>query len=344
MVTGSTSLPPRMFSWWTLDHAMQASGRGSAGSAGPGTLLSHAQAGAMVTRIVAHCSAQGRGLVKKDFFRISAGLYNSTMSHAEGSRPVQVGSAHVQIYPSSAELALAAAERAAQLIANAIQKRGQARVIGATGNSQLPLVEALVRQPLNWSAVELFHMDEYAYIKADHPSSFRYWIRTRLEEKVHPKRTHYLAGDAADLAGEIRRYSTLLVEAPIDLAFVGFGENGHIAFNDPHVADFNDPAMVKKVALDEACRRQQAGEGHFKDVDSVPKEAVTITCPGLFRAEAWVCCVPDARKAEAVRSALEGPIFETCPASLVRRHPNAYVYLDSASASLLSNVWSGALA
>lgn len=179
-------------------------------------------------------------------------------------------------------------------------------------------------------------MDEYVGVRPDHPSSFRHWIRTRLEEKVHPRLTHYLEGDANDLNREIARYSQLLQEAPVDIAFVGFGENGHIAFNDPPVADFNDPAMVKVVTLDEACRRQQAGEGHFRDVASVPKQAVTITCSGLFRAKTWICFVPEARKAEAVRNALEGPVSETCPASLVRRHPNAYIYLDSASASLLT--------
>ena len=134
----------------------------------------------------------------------------------------------------------------------------------------------------------------------------------------------------------MNRYSQLLTDAPIDLAFVGFGENGHIAFNDPHVADFNDPAIVKRVILDEACRRQQAGEGHFRDVESVPREALTVTCTGLFRANAWICCVPEARKAQAVENALEGPISESCPASIVRRHLNAYVYLDPESSSLLS--------
>jgi glucosamine-6-phosphate deaminase len=119
------------------------------------------------------------------------------------------------------------------------------------------------------------------------------------------------------------------------LAFVGIGENGHIAFNDPAVADFEDPLMVKRVVLDEACRRQQVGEGHFKDVDAVPREAITLTCPALFRAQAWVCSVPDARKAVAVRSALEGPISTACPGSLVRRHPNTTVYLDTHSAALL---------
>jgi glucosamine-6-phosphate deaminase len=262
-------------------------------------------------------------------------LYNSTMSLLNAPQQFLAGAARIQVYPSRASLGAAAAERAATLIKRAIEERGRARVIAATGNSQLPLVEALVAQPIDWKSVELFHMDEYAGMSAQHPASFRLWIRTRLEEKVHPLKTHYLAGDAPDLDAEIARYSKLLNEAPIDLAFVGFGENGHIAFNDPPVADFSDPATVKLVSLDEACRKQQAGEGHFPDLATVPKEAVTITCTGLFRANAWVSCVPERRKAEAVRCALEGPISEACPASLVRRHPNASVYLDMESASLL---------
>jgi glucosamine-6-phosphate deaminase len=250
----------------------------------------------------------------------------------------QIESAHVQIYASPQELGLAAAQRAAKLISQAIEARGKARVIAATGNSQIPLAEALVKQPVDWKAVELFHMDEYTGISAGHPSSFRYWIKTRLEDQIHPGKMFYLAGDAADLDAEIRRYSELLLQAPIDLAFVGFGENGHIAFNDPPVAYFHDPAQVKEVTLDEACRRQQAGEGHFQDIASVPEKAVTITCPGLFRANSWISCVPERRKAEAVRNALEGPISEKCPASIVRRHPDAYVYLDRESASLLKGV------
>lgn len=262
-------------------------------------------------------------------------MYNLCMPHQEDSQQFQCGTARIHIYQSRSALGTAAAARAAQLITNAIQKHNRARVIVATGNSQLPLIEALVQCELNWKAVEIFHMDEYAGMKADHPSSFRHWIRTRVEEKAHPGKTNYLAGDAADLDAEMRRYSQLLNAAPIDLAFVGFGENGHIAFNDPHVADFDDPATVKRITLDEASRRQQAGEGHFKDFGSVPREALTVTCSGLFRAESWVCCVPERRKAEAVRNALEGPISESCPASLVRRHPNADVYLDADSAALL---------
>jgi glucosamine-6-phosphate deaminase len=253
-----------------------------------------------------------------------------------------VGNAHVAVYDSAANAGTAAASRASQVIQSAIAKQNRARVVVATGNSQIPLADALVREDINWDFVELFHMDEYAGINSDHPSSFRYWIRTRLEEKVCPAATHYLQADASDLNAEVTRYSQLLKEAPIDIAFVGFGENGHIAFNDPPVADFNDAAMVKIITLDEACRRQQAGEGHFSDVDSVPKIAVTITCSGLFRANAWICCVPEKRKAQAVLHALEGPISEVCPASLVRRHPNSYVFLDVNSASLLSTWIHGA--
>jgi len=259
------------------------------------------------------------------------------MSNPAGAlHTFEAGEAHIEIYASSAAAGNAAAEKAAQVINGAISKHGRARVIGATGNSQIPLVEALTRQDIGWSSVELFHMDEYAGMTADHPSSFRYWIRTRIEEKVHPWKTHYLQGDGPDIEAEMRRYAGLLNAAAIDVAFVGFGENGHIAFNDPPVADFHDPETVKLITLDDACRRQQAGEGHFKDIDSVPPRALTITCTGLFRADAWVCNVPDLRKAEAVKNALEGPISERCPASLVRRHPNSYVFLDSESASLLS--------
>ncbi len=251
-------------------------------------------------------------------------------------RSFQCGQARVEVFSSAQLLGTAAAERAASLITEAIRRNGKARIIAATGNSQIPFVESLIQQPVPWSAVELFHMDEYAGMNAEHPASFRRWIRTRLAEKIHPKESHYLAGDAPDLDSEIKRYSDLLAAAPIDLAFVGFGENGHIAFNDPPVADFNDPLLVKRVVLDDACRRQQAGEGHFPDLASVPREAVTITCPGLFRAQAWICCVPERRKAAAVRNALEGPVSESCPASLARTHPNAQVYLDTESASLLT--------
>lgn len=246
------------------------------------------------------------------------------------------GNACIQIYASEEALGVAAAKQTADLIRAVIAQSGRARIVVATGNSQLALIGALVRQEaIDWKSVDVFHMDEYVGISRNHPASFRYWIRTRVEEKVRPGSMEYIEGDASDLDAEMARYARLLAAGPIDLAFVGIGENGHIAFNDPAVADFEDPLMVKRVVLDEACRRQQVGEGHFKDVDAVPREAITLTCPALFRAQAWVCSVPDARKAVAVRSALEGPISTACPGSLVRRHPNTTVYLDTHSAALL---------
>lgn len=258
------------------------------------------------------------------------------MPESQLLRRASYGKARVQVYASKPSLGRAAAAEAAGLIRAAIARSGMARVIVATGNSQLDMIDALTRQEtLDWRAVEVFHMDEYVGISDQHPASFRRWIRERLELAAHPGAIHYLASDAPDIDAEIERYSRLLTSAPIHLALVGFGENGHIAFNDPPVADFNDSRTVKRVTLDERCRRQQVGEGHFPDIDSVPKEALTVTCPGLFRAEAWISAVPEARKAEAVRNALEGPISVACPASIVRTHPNATVYLDIESASLL---------
>jgi glucosamine-6-phosphate deaminase len=181
----------------------------------------------------------------------------------------------------------------------------------------------------------MFHMDEYIGLAPQHPASFRLWIKTRLQDKVPLAVANYIEGDAPDIQAEIARYSAWLAAARIDCAFVGFGENGHIAFNDPPSADFHDPVSMKVVELDPACRRQQVGEGHFKDIDSVPRTAITITCSGLFAADAWICCVPERRKAAAVRDALTGPISTACPASLVRLHPAAWVFLDEDSASLL---------
>ncbi|MDB6093491.1 MAG: Glucosamine-6-phosphate deaminase [Verrucomicrobia bacterium] len=255
------------------------------------------------------------------------------MISSPAARPFRVGSAQVAIFGRRETGGQAAARQAAQLIRAAIDRRGVARIIVATGNSQIAFIEALVSQGgVDWSRVEAFHMDEYVGIAPDHPASFRHWIKTRFADRCRPKSVHYIAGDAGDLGAEIGRYTNLLNAAPVDLAFVGFGENGHIAFNDPPVADFADPATLKVVTLDEACRRQQVGEGHFKTIATVPTQAVTLTCPGLFRAEAWICCVPEGRKATAVRDALEGPITTECPASLVRRHAHAHVYLDTESA------------
>ncbi len=235
------------------------------------------------------------------------------------------------------DLAAAAARKAAELIRAAVYRNGHARIVVATGNSQVAMMQHLVRLPdIPWSAVEAFHLDEYVGLPATHRASFRLWVKTRFADLVHPGTVHYLNGDAEDLDAELQRYSKLLAEASLDLCFVGIGENGHIGFNDPHVADFHDAALVKRVTLDDACRRQQVGEGHFPNLAAVPLEAVTFTCPAVVSAKALVCSVPDLRKAEAVRNALEGELSTTCPASLLRTHPQVFLYLDTESASLLS--------
>jgi glucosamine-6-phosphate deaminase len=205
-----------------------------------------------------------------------------------------------------------------------------------TGNSQRSLVDGLMHQDVNWHRIEVFHMDEYVGIDAEHSASFRRWLRTWVHERCRPAAVHYIKGDVPDTLNEIARYSALLADGPIDVAFVGFGENGHIAFNDPGVADFNDPARMKIVKLDDRCRQQQVGEGHFRDLAAVPGHALTVTCSELLAARAWICCVPGARKAEAVRNALEGLITPECPASVVRTHPHAQVFLETSSAALLS--------
>ena len=248
----------------------------------------------------------------------------------------QVDALWVELHASKADLGRAAAARAAMLILAPLERRGRARLIVGTGPSQNETVAALAGRPLgppglDWTRIELIHMDEYIGLGPTHPASFRRWLKERLADRVHPGTVHFLNGDAPGAEAECRRYGGLLREAPVDICFLGFGENGHIAFNDPHVADFHDPLWVKRVAMDQRCRLQQVGEGHFPSLDAVPPEALTLTCPALMAAEYLICSVPDRRKAEAVRRALEGPISTRCPASLVRTHAGAVLYLEPES-------------
>lgn len=243
----------------------------------------------------------------------------------------------VEIWPTKRLASVAAAQAAAQIIRDCLRNRGKARILVATGNSQIDLINHLATEPgIDWAQVEALHLDEYVRIDANHPASFRRWIRERFTARVRPGAMHYIDGDAADLGGMLRAYSALLDREPLDLAFVGIGENGHIAFNDPPVADFNDPLSIKVVALDEKCRQQQVNEGHFPSIDRMPQQAATVTCSLLFRVAHWICCVPEGRKAAAVRDSLEGPVTTACPGSLVQKHPAAAVYLDAESAALLS--------
>ena len=242
----------------------------------------------------------------------------------------------VVVHPDTASLASEAAEEVAAVVLAAVAERGEANAMFATGNSQLAFVEALVaRTDISWESVRMFHMDEYVGVGADHPAGFRRWIRERLAERLPVREVHYIDGTATDPEAEAARYAALLANHPLDLCCLGIGENGHLAFNDPPVANFDDPVDVKVVELDHACRQQQVGEGHFPTLADVPPNAITVTVPGLLRSRRVVAIVPEARKAEAVRAALTGPVATPCPASILRRTPHATLHLDAGSASLL---------
>jgi glucosamine-6-phosphate deaminase len=252
-------------------------------------------------------------------------------------RQFQVGPLQVYVYETKEALGMDAARTAGVLIQQAIRKRGRARLLFSAANSQLEMVENLTGNAgIDWNAVEVFHVDEYVGLSLSHPASFGGWLKRNLVNRVHPANVHYMAGDAKDVAKECRRYAEALSDAPIDVSFLGIGENGHIGFNDPHAADFSDPQTMKVVTLDEKCRLQQVREGHWPSLASVPPAGITVTCPALLNASHIICCVPGPRKAEAVRHTLEGSISATCPASLLRTHPDAKLCLDVGSASLLA--------
>ena len=241
----------------------------------------------------------------------------------------------VVIHPDSRALARAAADEAAAAIGDAVAARGVAHAMFATGNSQLEFVDQLVGSTpgVPWDRVVVFHMDEYVGIGPDHPAGFQRWIRQRIGRPTGAA-AHYLDG-LAEPEAECRRYAALLRRHPLDLCWLGIGENGHLAFNDPPVADFDDPLDVKVVELDRGCRQQQVNEGHFPDLESVPARAMTVTVPALLRAATVLAVVPERRKAEPVRAALEGPVSTSCPASALRRAGHAVLHLDPGSASLL---------
>jgi glucosamine-6-phosphate deaminase len=259
------------------------------------------------------------------------------MASAQLLKQWHVEALDVRVFPDKKTLSEAAADRVATILSRAAQTRGRAVAVFATGASQFDFLAALrTRGGIDWAHVTAFHLDEYVGMSPDHPASLRRYLREHLFDAVRMGEIHFLAGDTPNAQAECERYGRLLREkGPADIACIGIGENGHIAFNDPHVADFNDPAMVKVVDPDEPCRRQQFGEGWFPTFDAVPTLALTQTIPAIMSARAISCVVPERRKAEAVRNALKGPIAASCPASVLRRHSNCILYLDQESASLL---------
>ncbi|TCO90385.1 glucosamine-6-phosphate deaminase [Chthoniobacter flavus] len=241
----------------------------------------------------------------------------------------------VRTHASREALGEAAAVVAAETIREACDLRGEARVIFACALSQDEFLAALVRQSVAWNQVTIFHMDEYVGLRATHPQSIRHFLRAHLLDHIaRPRAVHLIQGEK-DPVHECARYGKLLAERPIDFVCMGIGENGHLAFNDPPVADFNDPQLVKIVELDEKCRRQQVHDGCFPEIEAVPAHAITLTIPALVGARHISCCVPGTRKANAVHDTLLGPITRECPASILRRHANAVLHIDPASATHL---------
>ena len=247
-----------------------------------------------------------------------------------------MGSLPVYVYASQADLSADAARITREYLRQVLAAKGSAAVILATGNSQIKFLDDLIRLGgVNWSKITLFHMDEYLGLSGGHKASFRRYMRERVAARVKPRAFHYLEGDALLPIAECARYTKLLRAQAIDLCCLGVGENGHLAFNDPPVANFKDKNAVNIAKLDHQCRMQQVGEGHFLNLEAVPQYALTLTIPTLCSAKKMICIAPERRKAHAIKAALTGPISTACPASILRRQPHATLLLDTDSASLL---------
>lgn len=262
------------------------------------------------------------------------------MANLDAPLPVstqQVENLPVAVYQSNEEMGRAAALAAREIIQAALAERGHANIILATGNSQLTFLHTLRDlDGIDWSKITVFHMDEYVGIDPEHPASFPLFLRQHILDKVNPGQFCPVPSQPQDIEDACRNYEALLRDYPADLVAMGFGENGHIAFNDPPYADFNDIVWVKVIELAEASRRQQVGEGHFATLDDVPTQAITLTIPALLAPKHILCIVPEARKAEAVRACLTEPVSEDRPGSILRTVNHAQLYLDQDSAALLS--------
>jgi glucosamine-6-phosphate deaminase len=241
------------------------------------------------------------------------------------------------IYKTKQEMGAAAAADASEAIKQAIEEKGQANIILATGTSQFETIKSLTSgNGIDFSKVTMFHLDEYISLPSDHPASFRKYLKERFVDKVPAlKAVHFVEGDADNPQQECRRLGDIIAKNPIDVALIGIGENGHLAFNDPP-ADFEteDPYII--VELDERCRGQQLGEGWFETLEQVPRRAISMSIRQIMKSVCLIVSVPDKRKAEAVKNALEGKITNMCPASILQKHPNCKIYLDTDAASLLT--------
>lgn len=243
----------------------------------------------------------------------------------------------IRIFDDKQTLGAEAASLGVRAINEALEARGHANIVVATGASQFEMLEALVRAPsIDWSKVTAFHLDEYVGVSKDHPASFRRYLQERFVDPLAGNVALHEINAESDAAAEAARLNALIADKPIDVCFAGIGENCHLAFNDPP-ADFETDKPYIVVDLDQDCRRQQLGEGWFPTLDDVPQRAVSMSIRQIMKSRLLVLSVPDQRKAEAVRHAVEGPVTPLYPASIVQQHPNAELYLDRASASLLAN-------
>lgn len=240
----------------------------------------------------------------------------------------------VDVFETKLALGQAAADHAANIIQESIAARDVAYLIAATGASQFEFLDALVSQSIDWNKVVFFHLDEYVALPETHPASFRGYLRERIINRVHPRAFHLINGEAPDVVEECKRVGDLISQQHIDAAFVGIGENGHLAFNDPP-ADFETEAPYIVVDLDEQCRKQQVGEGWFASLEEVPRQAISMSIKQILKARTILCIVPDQRKAEAVRNCVETEVSPMRPASILQRHEDVTLYLDRNSSSLL---------
>lgn len=251
-------------------------------------------------------------------------------------RKLKKNNLDVKIYATRAEMGEAAAKDIKECILSLLQEQKTLNMIFAAAPSQNEVLTALATdKEIPWNRVNAFHMDEYIGLSADAPQGFGNFLKKHIFELADFKSVNYIDACAIDTQTECDRYASLLTEYPADIVVMGIGENGHIAFNDPHVANFNDKKTVKPVDLDEICRTQQVNDGCFARLDDVPKTAITLTVPTLFAGKYLFCIVPAKTKANAVRATICNDINEKCPATILRRHENAKIYLDSESSSLL---------
>jgi glucosamine-6-phosphate deaminase len=240
----------------------------------------------------------------------------------------------IVIQPDRPRMGAYSAKLAAMILRSAIADQGYARIIVATGSSQFEVLESLIAEPgIDWTCIDAFHLDEYVGLGADHPASFCGYLKSRFVDRVPLRSFHYLDG-LKDPNSVCLEASASLLRAPIDVAMIGIGENGHLAFNDPP-ADFETKDAYHVVLLDEACRRQQVGEGWFASLADVPTHAISMTIHQILQSRKIICSVPDERKAIAVRESVEGPTTNLVPGSILKRHPNTTLVLDRAAASLL---------